>query len=146
MSKDESYAKLSFSTCFAGAVGSLFTYIVGEYPDDKFWHGVMYLIPPLTLVTYTITNFIETIIREWWANKSEKSDVEFIVQECESILKDDTVGEEHKALALETRNNAKMSTLKNKAQRLKKHEVVDAELPVANAKRNRSMTKTQKTS
>jgi ElaB/YqjD/DUF883 family membrane-anchored ribosome-binding protein len=140
MSKDDSYAKLSFSTCFAGAVGSLLTYVVGEYPDDKFWRGVMYVIPPLTLVVYTVTDFIESRVKEWWADKSEKADVDFIVQECESILKDDAVGDEHKAEALETRNNAKMSALKNKVQRLKKHAVVEPNTVSANAKRNRPAT------
>lgn len=144
MSKEESYAKLRISTCLAGAVGSLLTYIVGEYPSDKFWRGVMYLIPPLTLVIYTITDFIETEVKQWWANRSEKSDVDFVVKECDDILKDDTVSEEHKAIALETRNNAKMGSLKNKAQRLKKHEVVEADFRVANAKRNRSIGKSEK--
>ncbi|MNJ53345.1 hypothetical protein D3C77_487300 [compost metagenome] len=95
-------------------------------------------------MTYTLTDFIESRVREWWAAKSEKADVDFIVQECESILKDDAVGDEHKAVALETRNNAKMSSLKNKAQRLKKHEVIEADFRATNAKRNRSLTKTEK--
>jgi hypothetical protein len=144
MGKDDSYAKLSYSTCFAGAVGSLLTFVVGEYPDDKFWRGVLYVIPPLTLIVYTVTDFIESRIREWWADKSEKADVDLVIKECESILKDDVVGDEHKAVALETRNNAKMNSLKNKAQRLKKHEVEDASYRAVSAKRNRSIGKSEK--
>lgn len=144
MSKEESYAKLRISTCLAGAIGSLLTYIVGEYPDDKFWGGVMYLIPPLTLIVYTFTGFVESSIREWWANKSEKADVDFVVRECEDILKDDTVSEEHKAVALEARSNAKMGSLNNKVKRLKKHEVVEADFSAANSKNNRPVSKVKK--
>lgn len=138
MEQNDSYAKLSYSACFAGALGSLLTYVVGEFPDDKFWGGVMYLIPPATLVTYTITDFTESRIRAWWANKSEKNDVDFVIQECDSILKDDSVGDEDKAFALEARNNARMGSLKNKVQRLKKHEVAEVDTQTTKGKRNRS--------
>ncbi|MDT8923809.1 hypothetical protein RBE51_13395 [Pseudomonas taiwanensis] len=138
MSKENSYAGLSFSTCIAGALGSVLTFLVGEYPDDRFWRGFMYAIPPITLIVYTVIEFVETRIREWWANRSEKADVDLVVKESESILKDDSVGDAHKAEALETRNNAKMSSLKNKARRLKKHELVESEVRSATSKRNRS--------
>lgn len=85
MAKDDPYAGLSYSTCFAGAVGSLLTYVVSKYPEDIFWGGVLYVIPPITLIVYTITDFGEARVREWWASRAEKADVDFILQECDSI-------------------------------------------------------------
>jgi len=138
MSKDDSYARLSYSTCFAGAVGSLLTYIVSKYPNDVFWGAIMFVIPPVTLVVYTITDFIESRARDWWASREEKADVEFIVKECDSIIKDETIASNDRDEALRTRNLARMSVIKNKAERLKKHEVTSSSASAHASKRNRS--------
>jgi ElaB/YqjD/DUF883 family membrane-anchored ribosome-binding protein len=138
MAKDDPYARLSYSTCFAGAVGSLLTYVVSKYPDDVFWGGVLYVIPPITLVVYTITDFVESRVSDWWSSRAEKADVDFILQECDSILKDQAVTSSDREEVLATRNHARMSMLKNKAERLKKHAVATPRAQDQAPKRNRS--------
>ncbi|MEX5552257.1 hypothetical protein [Pseudomonas pergaminensis] len=138
MAKDDAYSGLSYSTCFAGAVGSLLTYVVSKYPQDVFWGGVLYVIPPITLVVYTITDFGEARVREWWASRTEKADVDFILKECDSILKDQSVTNSDKEEALATRNLARMSVMKNKAERLKKHAVPASHIQNQAVKRNNS--------
>ncbi|MBT2295716.1 hypothetical protein [Pseudomonas fluorescens] len=109
------------SQVFAAALGSVTIVLVNRNLEPAQAGAAMYFIPVITLLASGLFGELEERIKESWSDYREKSEVKQFVVECDDFLKDENLDDSQKEEIIARKNQARMSVINNKFQKLNKH-------------------------
>lgn len=109
------------SQVFAAALGSLTIVLVNRNFEPASAGAAMYFIPVVTLLASGVFGELEERIKDNWLDYREKTDVNQFVVECDEFLKDESLDDAQKEEIIAKKNQARMSVIDNKFQKLNKH-------------------------
>lgn len=105
----------------AAATGSFSMLAVNRYFDPAIASASMYFIPTFTLITLVVFGELEDRIREAWSEYRERTDVNKFVVDCDEFLKDENLDDAQKEDVIAKKNQARMSVIDNRFQKLTRH-------------------------